>query len=778
MLPRNELTGSTVNGLLDQQKQAWAKGMRPSVEELLRETFFADAPEIFLDLLYNEIVVREELGELPTKDEYLQRYPHLGEDLKLHFEVHSALREQVLLNTRHLDDEESQIDLESSPDQALPDGKDYELIAPLGQGGMGIVYKARHRRLNRFVALKMFQPGRLPSPRELLRFQAEAEAIARLQHPNIVQIFEIGQANGLPFLALELAEQGTLADKLQHLPLASRTAAELLEVLARAIHHAHEQHIVHRDLKPANVLFTRDGTPKITDFGLAKFLEEDEGSPRDATRTGEPIGTPRYMAPEQAAGRTDQIGPATDVFALGTLLYECLTGQVPFVAASVLETMDKILQENPLPPRRLQRAVPRDLETICLNCLHKQPGRRYASAGDLADDLRRFLQGEPIRARPTSDWERMWMWCRRHPTRSALLGVGFLLVIACLISLGVRQQLESQRVARQRDRVSALVKEGEEAYNRQDYRTAYARYEAAWKIIMYEPALYAHKLGVDGWLKHMWRVQQSRWKEGDPPPLFDELRDAAYLQCVLLVPHRQDSVQRARQAIRSALALTLADDAAWLQEREQLLLLEADLMVREGNQEQALALLNQVKEPSSRLWYQRRADCLERLGRSQEAEETRLEGEKVPPGETFPLFLNGVDRFQRRDLAGALKDFENVLVRDPNHFLGRLFQAVCFLRLNRPGEAKVALTACQGQRPRFVWSCLFLGQANRQLGDLAAAAQDFQRGLELNPNDSARLALLVNRGMLHLQMWQWQKGLADLCQARELLPEGFGFGKE
>jgi len=256
---------------------------------------------------------------------------------------------------------------------------DYEILSVLGQGGMGIVYKARHRRLKRLVALKMFQPGRFPSERELARFRTEAETVARLQHPNIVQIFEVGQANGLPFLALELAENGTLAQKLQNLPFAPRAAAELVEILARAIQHAHEQHIIHRDLKPANVLFARDGTAKITDFGLAKVLEHDLDG-RDATRSGEPIGTPRYMAPEQAAGQGDQIGPATDVYALGTLLYEALTGQVPFVSASVVETMQKIRQDEPLPPRRLQPSIPRDLETICLNCLHKAPQRRYASA--------------------------------------------------------------------------------------------------------------------------------------------------------------------------------------------------------------------------------------------------------------------------------------------------------------------------------------------------------------------------------------------------------------
>jgi eukaryotic-like serine/threonine-protein kinase len=335
----NSLTSKDLDALLDRQKEAWVGGARPRPEDLLTGSSFPNDSEVLLDLLYNEIVVREELGESPAPEEYVRRYPHLTEDIKLHFEVHAALHADLLSDTRRVRDAE----WEGDPALGSPDGgptlRDYEIIAPLGRGGMGVVYKARHRRLNRLVALKMFQPGRVPSPRELDRFQTEAEAIARLQHPNIVQIFEVGQSNGYPFLALELAEGDTLARKLQNLPFAPKEAATLVKTLALAVQHAHSRQIVHRDLKPANVLFSGDGTPKITDFGLAKMLEESDDSPRDATRTGEPMGTPRYMAPEQAAGRPDLIGPATDVYALGTLLYECLTGQVPFVSASVMATM-------------------------------------------------------------------------------------------------------------------------------------------------------------------------------------------------------------------------------------------------------------------------------------------------------------------------------------------------------------------------------------------------------------------------------------------------------
>jgi serine/threonine protein kinase len=280
----NKHAQSVLDTVLDRQKQAWLEGTRPSVEELLHDSSLPPDPEVLLDLLYNEIVLREELGEHPSQEDYLQRYPQLQEDLKVHVEVHRAMRENLLPDRRRVQDGESLEESEPISFEVGPKLADYEIVGELGRGGMGVVYKARHHRLKRLVALKMFQPGRMPSPRELTRFRSEAEAIARLQHPNIVQIFEVGQVDGLPFLALELAEKGTLAQKLQELPFTPRAAAELVETLARAIQHAHEQHIVHRDLKPANVLLAKGGTPKITDFGLAKILEEDADSPRDATQ--------------------------------------------------------------------------------------------------------------------------------------------------------------------------------------------------------------------------------------------------------------------------------------------------------------------------------------------------------------------------------------------------------------------------------------------------------------------------------------------------------------
>lgn len=286
----------------------------------------------------------------------------------------------------------------------------YDVLEILGRGGMGVVYKGWQPRLQRFVALKLVLAGAHASPVEMARFRIEAESVGKLQHPHIVQIYEVGEHQGSPYCSLEFVEGGTLAQRLEGRPLEPRAAARLIEPLARAIESAHRRGIVHRDLKPANVLLTADGQPKITDFGLAKWINDDSAQ----TRTGTVVGTPAYMAPEQAAGKRD-IGPAADIYALGAMLYELLTGQPPFRADSALDIVLMVLSEEPTAPRRVVRGVPRELETICLKCLEKDPQRRYASAGALADDLDRFLKGEPIAARPPGLIGRIDRWARLRP---------------------------------------------------------------------------------------------------------------------------------------------------------------------------------------------------------------------------------------------------------------------------------------------------------------------------------------------------------------------------
>ncbi len=293
----------------------------------------------------------------------------------------------------------------------------YEILGVLGAGGMGIVYKARHLRLQRLVALKMIKAGAGAQPDDLARFEAEARAVAAIDHPNIIKIFEIGEHDGLPYFSLEFLEGGSLAQRIAGKPQPIEDAARIIETLARAMDVAHRRGIVHRDIKPANVLLAADTTPKIADFGLVKRLEADSGQ----TGTGSILGSPSYMAPEQTTG-AEKAGPAADQYALGTTLYEMLTGRPPFRGSSILDTLDLIRTAEPVAPSQLIPRMPRDLETICLKALQKDAARRYPDVAAMAEDLRRFRAGEPIVARPISGPERAWRWCRRNPAVALLLG--------------------------------------------------------------------------------------------------------------------------------------------------------------------------------------------------------------------------------------------------------------------------------------------------------------------------------------------------------------------
>jgi eukaryotic-like serine/threonine-protein kinase len=402
--------------LLRHQSRAWRRGERAPVEDYLaQQPGLRDDAEAVLDLIYNEILHREEAGESPPLEEYLRRFPELAPQLQLQFEVEGALGPKTLFRS-----EGGAAPPADGPPSPAGDVRlsvpGYEILGELGRGGMGVVYKARQLRLNRVVALKMLLAGEHAGPEAGVRFLAEAESIARLHHPNIVQIFAFGDCGGLPYFEMEYVAGGSLADRLDGAPRPARDGARLVETLARAIHEAHRLGIVHRDLKPANILLAADGTPKVADFGLAKWLDVETG----LTRSQLIVGSPSYMAPEQAGRGLAPVGPAADVYALGAILYELLTGRPPFRAATVMETLEQVRSDEPIAPTRLRPKLPRDLVTICLKCLEKEPHRRYATAGELAEDLRRFAAGEPIRARPVAGHERLWRWCRREPAVAAL----------------------------------------------------------------------------------------------------------------------------------------------------------------------------------------------------------------------------------------------------------------------------------------------------------------------------------------------------------------------
>ncbi len=334
----------------------------------------------------------------------------------------------------------------------------YVLVREIARGGMGVVFQARQLPIDRIVALKMILGGTLASGEQIRRFHAEARAAARLNHPNLVPIYDVGEFDGTPYFSMEYVDGHSLADGLRDRPYPSRRAAELMAVIADAIACAHDAGVLHRDLKPSNVLMTKDGQPKVTDFGLAKQVEED----RDLTASGSVLGTPGYMPPEQALGRRDAIGVASDIYSLGATLYALLTGRPPFESDSVGSTLLMVIREAPLPPRRRVASIDRDLETICLKCLAKEPAERYASAGELADELRRYLRGETIRARRATVVETAWRWSRRNRIATAL-GVAVLLAVIA-VSTAVMLELRG----RHERRIGTLEREIQELAERSE----------------------------------------------------------------------------------------------------------------------------------------------------------------------------------------------------------------------------------------------------------------------------------------------------------------------
>jgi hypothetical protein len=389
---------------------------RPFLEDYVaRYPKLGPVDRLPVELVCEEYRVRHCWGDKPTLAEYAARFAAhpapLGEALR---QIDAELADETSRDESSWSFLSRTVTGLPSPGpvaqpRPFPVLPGYQILEVLGQGGMGTVYQARQTSLGRLVAVKMISAGDEAQAHDLSRFRAEAEAVARLQHPNIVQIHEVGEHQGLPYFVLEYVPGGSLARWLAGTPQPARAAAPFVETLARAMHFAHQHGIIHRDLKPANVLVQLEeqaspagsfnlhsAIPKITDFGLAKRLDREEGQ----TQSGAILGTPSYIAPEQAGGQSRTIGPVADVYALGAILYEMLTGQPPFRGVTVLDTLLLVRTQDPVPPTRLQPKVPRDLETICLKCLSKEASGRYPSALALADDLRRFQQGEPILARP------------------------------------------------------------------------------------------------------------------------------------------------------------------------------------------------------------------------------------------------------------------------------------------------------------------------------------------------------------------------------------------
>ena len=380
-------------------EDAWQAGQRPRAEQYCAKIPESERFTLLRQLLSLEFQYRQQSGETPTREEYLARFPDhdaLIDDLFRHSST-TAVGPASATKVRHFGD--------------------YELLEEIARGGMGVVYRARQMSLNRIVALKLILAGQLASEEDLRRFRAEAAAAANLDHPGIVAIHEVGEQEGQHFFSMAFVEGESLAARVARGPLAPREAAAIVRAVAEAVQYAHERGVIHRDLKPANILLDIASHPRITDFGLARRVTGDS----NLTASGQVVGTPSFMPPEQAAGKRHEIGPVSDVYALGAVLYTLLTGRPPFQAASPLETIHRVLDQEPVAPRRLNAHVPKDLETICFKAMEKDPAKRYRTARDLAADLGRYLNGFAILARRVGPVGRMIRWAKRSRTVAALL---------------------------------------------------------------------------------------------------------------------------------------------------------------------------------------------------------------------------------------------------------------------------------------------------------------------------------------------------------------------
>lgn len=617
-------------------------------------------------------------------------------------------------------------------EEPFPQIPGYEIESVLGRGGMGVVYKARHVSLNRKVAIKMPLGGPFATAMERQRHQREAQAVAALGHPNIITVYDVGEFEGRPYFTMEFIDGKHLGAWLANSPQPPREAAILMATLAEAVDCAHRAGIVHRDLKPANVLIAVDGTPKITDFGLSRHA----GSDATITVEGFHFGTPSYMAPEQASGKPSARRPGVDIYSLGSILYEMLTGRPPFRGETAIETVRQVLEEEPLPPSHLNPRAPRDLETICLTCLRKEPHRRYSSAAALAQDLRRYLRGEPIEARPIGSLERLYRWARRYPARAALVAAGVCALVAILAVGSWMQHVQSTRAAEAASREGRARQAIETAISLvNDLRTNQRWIEA--RHLLDDASAYLSEANsdelarglsdADRHLSAAWELDDLRQKYPESSDVGFDYKPAAHAYRRVFerlgfgedVPLQDAARVVAGSSIREQL-LTALDNAAFV----------ARIIDPHNGIERPLAIArtsdphpwrNRFRQPA--VWFDR--DALLAL-----CDSAGSGAESPPPHQIviIGVLLSGLGSNDR-----AIELLRDAHRRDPADFWINLELGNALARANRSEEASQYFRAAVTIQPKNAGPWVTLGEHLRYSGSHEEAILAVQHATELNP---------------------------------------------
>ncbi|NBY03172.1 MAG: serine/threonine-protein kinase, partial [Planctomycetes bacterium] len=705
----------------------------------------------------------------------------------------------------------------------FPNVPGYDILGELGRGGMGVVYRAKQRGLGRMVALKMILGGANVNPEDVARFELEARAVGSMTHPNIVQVYEVSEFNGAPFFSLEFVDGGPLDSKLKSEPQPAEWCAKMMLQLSRGMAYAHSKQIIHRDLKPANVLVTKDGIGKIADFGLAKKMDADDGK----TRAGSIMGTPSYMPPEQASGETADIGPLADIYSLGAMFYEFLTGKPPFRGTTLLQTLEDVRNKEPIAPNVLVASVPLDLQTICLKCLEKDKAKRYPTADELADDIERFIKGEPILARPVSVYTKTLKWAKRNQAKAALIAVSavaavaiflgsiFVMVLAKKAEASAKNEEILAKKELARDQAIALELDGirnETTPALISAKTLFdeKKFEEAKDILV---KVVAKTSGKD-LLKEIYDPSnallmqtEARIKATSDIDNFAKHYDEAFFHSADTMGNRTEARENSISEAAKGLALVgvnyIEDKKYELKLPDHLSGAEKELLKDEALE---LAIIiarrnamplpdisaEELKKRSlesleimektlgfakeNHIFHLIKGDLLKTLSQFPEAQAEFQKAKAIAPVRASEFFFLGLGAFNQNDYAAAQEFFEKSLRKDPEMFWSNFLTAVCQVRQEQWGAARASLTSCIATRPNLgpaylvrgiVDGKIMRGKTSTSESDYSEALEDFRKAEKYG---IPKFDVLVNEGNFYFEMGNFKDAQKNFEEAVKLKP--------